>query len=74
MLQIFPKAIISRNKHRAEVNVLVSAVIQSKWVVLTVIFPLSGFPIPLPGHLLDPGIEAESLASPTCVGVFFFFF
>ena len=31
----------------------------------------SGFPLPSSGHLLDPGIEPASLASPTSLGVFF---
>ena len=31
----------------------------------------SGLPFPIPGHLPDPGIELESLASPALAGRFF---
>ena len=34
----------------------------------------SGLPFPIPGDLPNPGIELESLASPTLAGGFFFFF
>ena len=30
-----------------------------------------GLPLPLPGHLLDPGIEPASLECPTLAGGFF---
>ena len=31
----------------------------------------NGLPFPIPGHLPDPGIKPESLASPTLAGGFF---